>query len=145
MPRTNNPIYKEKVRRFAREFVNNGFNATEATRVTYPNVVKEEVLNTIGYENIRKHQFITAIDEELNRAGLTNEFLDNELHYIAKQKKHLPSKLASIVEANKLKKRYATSDDGTSKHLHLHLTNPNNMSEQLSKLQDELKQLRQAG
>ena len=134
---TLNPL-KAKIR--AKEFIRQGFNATKAIQVLEPDksygVAKDK-----GQNMLSNPVFIKSVIEELEDKGITNSFLDKELKGIITQKKHLPSKLGAIIEANKMKRRLPKETSDTFNQFNFNVNDPEAVKARLKEIDNELANL----
>lgn len=91
---------------FAREYVKSGFNGTKAVKALY-NPKNEHTANSMATEVLRKPVVQNAILQEMEKQGMTNEYLISHHKSVVAQSEHLPSKNSAIDMAYKLKGVYA--------------------------------------
>lgn len=111
-----------KQKAFSKEYVRNKGNGTQAALKTY-GATSEGVAASIASENLRKPQVLNEVQRQLDKAGMSNDMLDESTRKIIEAglnnlKWTKPSvALQAIIEVNKLKDRYPAS-----KHLNANLT-----------------------
>lgn len=130
---------KIKYKQAANTFIKNGFNATQTIRTIEPKQ-KPHSARVTGTRMLASVAFQNAVAEQLDKAGMTDEYLDSHLKSIISQKEKLSPKLNAIIHANTLKRRLP-KDTAEHKHLHLKLDTSKQVYEEIEKINAKLSAL----
>ncbi len=124
--------FELKAKRFAKAYIKHGLNGTKAAMEVYE-PSNERSASAIASENLTKPVMVTAIQEEMDTQGITDELLLKEHKKVITQDTNLPSKNVAIDMAYKLKGAYAPD-----RSIKLNVDVPSDIAEAIKALQDEL-------
>jgi len=121
-----------KERIFAQEYVRNGFNASKAGLVAYPNQKKKNIRSSVSDVMKRPHIQKTIV-EIMNDKGLNDEFITNKLKLVINKGITEESKadtnhaLKALEMAIRVRERLSKTEQS---NLNIHYTQELNISDQ---------------
>ena len=91
---SNKPTIKQKI--FVKEYIKNKGNGVLAVKVAYPNVKKDNARSVIASRLLRNVRINTMIDKELEKEGLSKDFVVNETKKVLGDCEHARDKLTAL-------------------------------------------------
>ena len=131
-----------QLKHVAKTFIETNFNATKTIQKVEPKIEYNYAKNKAS-RMLASANFQNAVAEQLDKAGMTDEYLDSHLKSIISQKEKLSPKLNAIIHANTLKRRLP-KDTAEHKHLHLKLDTSKQVYEEIERINAKLSALGRA-
>lgn len=128
-----------KLEHAAKTFIGNGFNGVKTIKELHPNIGANYAKNKAS-RMLQSANFKHAVAEQLDKVGMTDDYLDSELKSITSQNEKLSPKLNAIMHANLLKRRLP-KDNPEHKHLHLQFNSTKDVLQEIEKINAQLSAL----
>ncbi len=85
-----------KQREFIKEYIKSKGNGTQAVRVAYPNIKTDLARRQMAYKLVTKGNIMDRVDKELEKEGLSKDFVVIETKKVLEESKHARDKLTAL-------------------------------------------------
>ena len=91
---SNKPTIKQKT--FAKEYIRNKGNGRQAIKIAYPNIKTDNARDVMASKLVRNNKVNSMIDKELEKEGLSKDFVVTETKKVLDSCEHARDKLTAL-------------------------------------------------
>jgi phage terminase small subunit len=85
-----------KQREFIKEYIKNKGNGSKAIRKAYPNIKTDNARMVMSSRLLRNDKVVSAVDKELEKAGLSKDWIVSETKKVLKEAEYTRDKLTGL-------------------------------------------------
>ena len=85
-----------KQRAFAKEYIKNKGNGRQAIKIAYPNITTDNARDVMASKLVRNNKVNSMIDKELEKEGLSKDFVVTETKKVLASCEHARDKLTAL-------------------------------------------------